>query len=84
MFEQAFNNIDQALRNEAGCQSELDYTEQTSWLLFLKYLDDLEQDRADLLPCLASRMPGSLTRTTAGRPGLPPRVTMARLTTTPP
>lgn len=47
MFEQAFNNIDQALRNEAGCQSELDYTEQTSWLLFLKYLDDLEQDRAD-------------------------------------
>lgn len=47
MFEQAFSNIDQALRNEAGCQSELDYTEQTSWLLFLKYLDDLEQDRAD-------------------------------------
>ena len=47
MFEQAFNNIDQSLRNEAGCQSELDYTEQTSWLLFLKYLDDLEQDRAD-------------------------------------
>lgn len=47
MFEQAFNNIDNALRNEAGCQSELDYTEQTSWLLFLKYLDDLERDRAD-------------------------------------
>ena len=47
MFEQAFNNIDNALRNEAGCQSELDYTEQTSWLLFLKYLDDLERDKAD-------------------------------------
>lgn len=29
-----------------GCSSELDYTEQTSWLLFLKYLDDLEQERA--------------------------------------
>ena len=42
MFEQAFKNIDDVLRKEAGCSSELDYTEQTSWLLFLKYLDDLE------------------------------------------
>src|SRR6266851_2829570 len=47
MFEQAFKNIDDVLRKEAGCSSELDYTEQTSWLLFLKYLDGLEQDKAD-------------------------------------
>ena len=47
MFEQAFKNIDDVLWKEAGCASELDYTEQTSWLLFLKYLDGLEQDRAD-------------------------------------
>jgi type I restriction enzyme M protein len=46
MFEQAFKNIDDILRKEAGCTTELDYTEQTSWLLFLKYLDGLEQDRA--------------------------------------
>jgi type I restriction enzyme M protein len=46
MFEQAFKNIDNVLRKEAGCTTELDYTEQTSWLLFLKYLDSLEQDRA--------------------------------------
>jgi type I restriction enzyme M protein len=46
MFEQAFKNIDADLRNEAGCTTELDYTEQTSWLLFLKYLDSLEQDKA--------------------------------------
>src|SRR6202521_3651735 len=46
MFEQAFKNIDDVLRKEAGCTTELDYTEQTSWLLFLKYLDGLEQDRA--------------------------------------
>src|SRR3981081_4453720 len=45
-FEQAFRNIDDVLRKEAGCTTELDYTEQTSWLLFLKYLDALEQDRA--------------------------------------
>ncbi|SDL23046.1 type I restriction enzyme M protein [Maridesulfovibrio ferrireducens] len=46
MFEQTFKNIDNVLRKEAGCSSELDYTEQTSWMLFLKYLDDLEVDRA--------------------------------------
>jgi len=46
MFEQAFKNIDDVLRKEAGCTTELDYTEQTSWLLFLKYLDNLEQERA--------------------------------------
>ena len=46
MFEQAFKNIDDVLWKEAGCTTELDYTEQTSWLLFLKYLDGLEQDKA--------------------------------------
>lgn len=46
MFEQTFRNIDDVLWKEAGCASELDYTEQTSWMLFLKYLDDLEQERA--------------------------------------
>jgi type I restriction enzyme M protein len=46
MFEQAFKNIDDDLRKEAGCASELDYTEQTSWLLFLKYLDALEHSKA--------------------------------------
>jgi len=47
LFEQAFKNIDDILRKEAGCTTELDYTEQSSWLLFLKYLDALEQDLAD-------------------------------------
>jgi type I restriction enzyme M protein len=45
MFEQTFKNIDDILRKDAGCTSELDYTEQSSWLLFLKYLDALEQDK---------------------------------------
>lgn len=30
---------------DAGCSSELDYVEQTSWILFLKYLDDLEKEK---------------------------------------
>ncbi len=45
MFEQTFKNIDDELRKDAGCSSELDYIEQTSWVLFLKYLDDLEKDK---------------------------------------
>jgi len=45
MFEQTFRNIDDVLWKEAGCTTELDYTEQSSWLLFLRYLDDLEKDR---------------------------------------
>ena len=42
MFEQSFKNIDNILRTDSGCATELDYIEQTSWILFLKYLDDLE------------------------------------------
>ena len=45
MFEQTFKNIDDILHKDAGCGSELDYVEQTSWILFLKYLEDLERDK---------------------------------------
>ncbi len=45
MFEKTFKNIDDILHKDAGCGSELDYVEQTSWVLFLKYLDDLEKDK---------------------------------------
>ena len=48
MFEQTFKNIDDILHKDAGCGSELDYVEQTSWILFLKYLDDLEKVAAVL------------------------------------
>ncbi len=45
MFEQTFKNIDDTLWKDAGCSSELDYIEQTSWILFLKYLDDFEGEK---------------------------------------
>ena len=45
MFEQTFKNIDDILWKDSGADSELDYIGQTSWILFLRYLDDLEQDR---------------------------------------
>ena len=36
-YENTFKAIDQILWKESGCSSELDYLEQKSWLLFLKY-----------------------------------------------
>ena len=47
MFEQIFKNIDDVLYKDAGADSELDYIGQTSWVLFLRYLDELEQEKAD-------------------------------------
>ena len=44
-YEQTFKNIDNILHTDEGCGSELDYIEQKSWILFLKYLDDLEKSR---------------------------------------
>ena len=43
MFEQSFKNIDNILHTDSGSATELDYVEQTSWILFLKYLDDLDE-----------------------------------------
>jgi len=47
MFEQTFKNIDDILYKDAGADSELDYIGQTSWVMFLRYLDELEQDKSD-------------------------------------
>ena len=46
MFEQSFKNIDNLLRKDKGLSTEIDYVEQTSWLLFLKYLEDLEINKS--------------------------------------
>ncbi len=47
MYENAFNSIERQLRAEEGIANELDYVEQISWVLFLKYLHDLETERRD-------------------------------------
>ncbi|MBR1463420.1 MAG: N-6 DNA methylase [Prevotella sp.] len=44
-FESSFKAIDMTLRHDEGCSTALDYVEQSSWVLFLKYLDDLEKTR---------------------------------------
>ncbi|MBN4072960.1 N-6 DNA methylase [Crocinitomix catalasitica] len=46
-FEQTFKNIDDILYKDSGADSELDYIGQTSWVMFLRYLDELEKDKAD-------------------------------------
>ena len=35
------------LYKDSGADSELDDIGQTSWVMFLRYLDELEQDKAD-------------------------------------
>ena len=40
-FESSFKAIDNTLRHDDGCSTALDYVEQSSWVLFLKYFDDL-------------------------------------------
>jgi hypothetical protein len=84
MFEQAFKNIDADLRNEAGCTTEIDYTEQTSWLLFLKYLDGLEKENAMDAELEGRSTPSSSTNPTVGHPRVRPRTRTASSTTTRP
>ena len=83
MFEQAFKNIDDVLRKEAGCTTELDYTEQTSWLLFLKYLDGLEQDLADEAALKGKTYTYILDTPYRWKAGPRRKPRMARSTTTP-
>jgi type I restriction enzyme M protein len=45
MFETTFRNLDDTLRKDAGCSSELDYIEQTSWSAYPGYGEKLELDR---------------------------------------
>lgn len=48
MFEQTFKNIDDILWKDSGADSELDYIGQTSWIMFLRYLDELENEKAEI------------------------------------
>ena len=82
MFEQAFKNIDDVLWKDAGCTSELDYTEQTSWLLFLKYLDALELDKATEADSTARSTHTFSTNPIAGKHGPLRKGQMARSITT--
>ena len=83
MFEQAFKNIDNIVWKEAGCTTELDYTEQTSWVLFLKYLDGLETEKAMGPSSKTRNMNPSSKVNIAGKNGRCRKRPTARSTTTP-
>jgi type I restriction enzyme M protein len=84
MFEQTFKNIDDILHKDAGCTSELDYTEQSSWLLFLKYLDALEADKATEAALQGKTYSFILDAPYRWEAGPRPRPRTAGSTTTPP
>ncbi len=79
MFEQTFKNIDDILHKDAGCSSELDYVEQTSWILFLKYLDDLEKDKKTAAELAGKSYEGIISPNITGKSGQFPKVKTARL-----
>ena len=46
MFKQTFKNIDNILYEDSGPDGEIDYIGQTSWIMFLRYLDELENKKS--------------------------------------
>ncbi len=82
MFEQTFKNIDDILHKDAGCGSELDYVEQTSWVLFLKYLDDLEKDKATAAELTGKTYTPIIAPNISGMCGQLPKLLMVNWTTT--
>ena len=60
---QAFKAIDDLLRTPGGnCNTSIDYMEQTSWLLFLRYLDARETERRDEAELRGERYEPALPR----------------------
>jgi hypothetical protein len=73
-YENTFKAIDQILWKEQGCGSELDYMEQKSWMLFLKYLG--EQGTAAFVSEFKDTLASQYY--IAGRPGEPKSIALDR------
>lgn len=46
-LQQKIDRITDILRRDDGISGAMHYTEQTSWVLFLKFLDDYEAEKED-------------------------------------
>ena len=46
-LSQSFDTIDKILRRDDGPSNALHYVEQSSWIMFLKYLEDIERENID-------------------------------------
>jgi type I restriction enzyme M protein len=44
-LQQKINRITDILRRDDGISGAMHYTEQISWILFLKFLDDFEEEK---------------------------------------
>lgn len=47
LCEQPLKDVDDIFFTDSGCATPINYIEQTSWILFLKYLSDLESEISD-------------------------------------
>jgi type I restriction enzyme M protein len=47
VFENNFNHIDRATRNDGAPTPELDYAELTTWWLFASYIEIMKSERQD-------------------------------------
>ena len=60
--ESAFKAIDDLLRGSGGgCSGSLEYMEQSSWLLFLRYLDSLQYRIGSIFSELTCRFTSGYT-----------------------
>ena len=65
-----FKAIDNKLKLPGGgCSDSIAYMEQSSWLLFLRYLDDREAERKNEAMVLVARTRPRSRRTWRGRRG---------------
>ena len=78
MFEQSFKNIDSILHTDSGSATELDYVEQTSWILFLKYLDDLDETKKTEAALAGRNITIFSIRNIGGTPGLHRKLLMEK------
>lgn len=78
-LQQKINRITDILRRDDGISGAMHYTEQISWILFLKFLNDFEEEKVSeallKIPNTTVLLPTSL----AGIPGLVPKPPMAIL-----
>jgi len=77
-MESKINRITDILRRDDGISGAMMYTEQISWILFLKFINDLEINKAEEAELDGENTRISLMRSTVGMFGLVLRITKGR------
>ena len=61
-LQQKIDRITDILRRDDGISGAMHYTEQISWILFLKFLNDFEEEKEDILKNFKSDTKVSIQR----------------------